>query len=236
MNSKLLVVLFCAVIVSLLVYAGLPRISRGPGPLTEKHNAVHNICISLYEHDEVHGAMPPGDRPEFRDANGRPFLSWRVHILPYVEATQLYEQFHLDEPWDSPHNKQFINKMPPIFALDDNLPAGMSDVLAPYGEDTVLGSSSPLAMSDIADDPALTIMIVEAAPSQAVIWTKPDDFAFDPANPPSLSRFGEPERDDFVVGMADTSIQRIKKSVSPATINSMFNINDGQPTDKSAFR
>ena len=39
-------------------------------------------------------------------------LSWRVLLLPYLEEKTLYEQFHLDEPWDSPNNKKLIERMP----------------------------------------------------------------------------------------------------------------------------
>ena len=37
--------------------------------------------------------------------DGKPLLSWRVQILPYHRRTRLYNQFHLDEPWDSEHNR-----------------------------------------------------------------------------------------------------------------------------------
>ena len=37
--------------------------------------------------------------------DGKPFLSWRVALLPYLEQIPLYNKFKLDEPWDSPHNK-----------------------------------------------------------------------------------------------------------------------------------
>ena len=43
-------------------------------------------------------------------------LSWRVAILPYLEQFELYERFHLDEPWDSPHNASLLKKMPSVYA------------------------------------------------------------------------------------------------------------------------
>ena len=53
------------------------------------------------------------------DAQGKPLLSWRVHVLPYLDGNgeELYQQFHLDEAWDSPHNRQLIKKMPRVFAI-----------------------------------------------------------------------------------------------------------------------
>src|SRR5262245_14014333 len=54
--------------------------------------------------------------PASCDPTGKPLLSWRVAILPYVGQEALYQQFKHDEPWDSPHNKKLIAKMPAVFA------------------------------------------------------------------------------------------------------------------------
>ncbi len=63
-----------------------------------------------------HDAMNYFPAPAISDAKGRPLLSWRVAILPYIEQDHLYRQFKLDEPWDSPHNKKLLALMPKIFA------------------------------------------------------------------------------------------------------------------------
>ena len=42
-------------------------------------------------------------------------MSWRVAILPYIDQHGLYKQFHLDEPWDSEHNKPLMAKMPAVY-------------------------------------------------------------------------------------------------------------------------
>lgn len=48
--------------------------------------------------------------------NGKALLSWRVELLPYLGEQALYNQFKRDEPWDSPHNKKLLGKMPAIYA------------------------------------------------------------------------------------------------------------------------
>ena len=55
------------------------------------------------------------------DEDGNPLLSWRVHILPYMDYGQLYDQFHLDEPWDSEHNKKLLDmaSKDPLTGLDN---------------------------------------------------------------------------------------------------------------------
>ena len=53
---------------------------------------------------------------------GSRFLSWRVALLPYLDMAAgriqhpLYDKFHLDEPWDSPHNKTLLGEIPAVYA------------------------------------------------------------------------------------------------------------------------
>ena len=60
------------------------------------------------------------------DKNGKPLLCWRVHILPYLGEEKLYKEFHLDEPWDSPHNKKLLSQMPKIYRAPGALAADTS--------------------------------------------------------------------------------------------------------------
>lgn len=46
------------------------------------------------------------------DKDGKPLLSWRVALLPYIEEASRFGQFALDEPWDSPHNIKMLAAMP----------------------------------------------------------------------------------------------------------------------------
>src|SRR5262245_38193047 len=70
---------------------------------TQSANNVHQVVIALHDYNANYGRLPP---PVVYDANGRPLYSWRVLLLPYLEQKALYEQFKLNEPWDSPHNKK----------------------------------------------------------------------------------------------------------------------------------
>ena len=55
--------------------------------------------------------------------DGKPLLSWRVQILPFIEEQELYNKFHLDEPWDSDNNRPLIAQLPQALT-NPNLPAG----------------------------------------------------------------------------------------------------------------
>ena len=49
----------------------------------------------------------------------------------------LYKEFHLDEPWDSEHNKKLIEKMPPALASPHlgDAPAGQGNDQLPRAAD-----------------------------------------------------------------------------------------------------
>ena len=65
-------------------------------------------------------ATPPGIVAETLcggHKNGKPLLSWRVQLLPFLEYAELYNQFKLDEPWDTRKQLKLLGKMPSTFAL-----------------------------------------------------------------------------------------------------------------------
>src|SRR5262245_37493125 len=69
-------------------------------------NNLKQIGLAFHNHHDVQNALPRN----IEDRDGKPLLSWRVAILPYVEEDALYKQFKLDEPWDSDNNKKLIEK------------------------------------------------------------------------------------------------------------------------------
>ena len=91
------------------------------------------------------------------DPEGKPLLSWRVYVLPHMEQQALFNQFHLDEPWDSEHNRKLIDQMPELFADPDPEFARRSATKAarptssPVGEDLLFGSKEGLTFKEMID-------------------------------------------------------------------------------------
>jgi len=104
-----------------------------------------------------------------------------VAILPYIDQSALYKQFHLDEPWDSPHNRPLIEKMPGTY-MDLGQKAsqlnheGKTTFQVPVGPQTVFYNNEGTKFSEITDGTSKTIFVVEVEPSRAVVWTKPEDW------------------------------------------------------------
>ena len=113
-------------------------------------------------------------------------MSWRVHLLPFLEENALYEQFHLDEPWDSEHNKTLLPLIPNVY-LSPLPPAseiGHTTYLGNGSEDGLFAAPGPgevngLQFRDLIDGTSNTVMVVEVNHAFAVEWTKPDDFVAD---------------------------------------------------------
>src|SRR5262249_31226865 len=160
-----------------------------------------------------------------------PLLSWRVHVLPFVEGTGLYQQFHLDEPWDSPHNKKLIERMPDAFRSPGRVLApGKTCYLSPAGGDEKfrpIFAEKPRRMLNgapigdtfgvVADGLSNTLMIVEAAPDSSVIWTKPDDWEFDPKEP-KKGLFGM-RKGKVLACRGDASVVPIAESIPDRDLN-----------------
>src|SRR5262249_57243764 len=68
--------------------------------------------MAMHNYQDDHGQLPPA---VVYGPDGTPLYSWRVLILPYIEEQDLYKQFHLDEPWDSPHNLTLLERMPSTY-------------------------------------------------------------------------------------------------------------------------
>src|SRR5204863_3386120 len=109
------------------------------------------------------------------DKRGKPLLSWRVEILPFIEENELFKQFHLDEPWDSEHNKALIAHMPRVFQDPRRPPGDTTTFLAPVGKGLAFEGDKPLKINSFTDGTSNTIFIVQANDDRAVPWTKPDD-------------------------------------------------------------
>ena len=144
------------------------------------------LAMLNYEAANRHFPLPASRSPD-----GKPLLSWRVHILPYLEQMSLYKQFHLDEPWDGPHNRALVEKMPSVYRLSvSKSERGRTNYLLPVGNGAAFEADRPTTFKDIRDGTSDTIMVVTVDDAHAVIWTKPDDWPFDPRNPTEgLGRF-----------------------------------------------
>jgi hypothetical protein len=164
--------------------------------------------------------------------DGKPLLSWRVYLLPQLDQMDLFRQFHLDEPWDSEHNKPLIAKMPAVFKdPDSKLAGGQTRYVVPVGKDTIFDGAKEITFAEIRDGTSNTLLILEVGEDKAVIWTKPDDMDFDPQKP--LAGLGTIGPDGFAAALADGSVHTIRKNIDAEMFRWLILRNDGHPIDWS---
>jgi Protein of unknown function (DUF1559) len=188
-------------------------------------NNLKQFAIAMHNHDSANSHLPPA---AICDKNGKPLLSWRVAILPYIEQAQLYQQFNLNEPWDGPNNKRLIELMPKIYAPLDNpdvANAHKTYYRVFHGKGAGFEGNIGIAMDSLRDT-SETIMIVEAG--EPVIWTKPEELEYDDSKPlPPLGGM-LPNNDYYRALMFDGSVRNFKRDESEATLRAAIRRRGGK--------
>ena len=187
-------------------------------------NNLKQLGLAWHDYHGTNLAFPPAEPRYYEPANTkRSGLSWRVHLLPYVEGWALYNQFHLNEPWNSPHNKALISKMPAVYRpADAKLTAqGKTRFVAPVGDQLIMTKRPQrIRIIDITDGVSNTIMLVEADDKHAVVWTKPDDLDVDLGKP--LAGLAIRPPGGFLVVMVGGPVRFLKKGIKPSTLAALF--------------
>ena len=166
------------VMVALLLPA--VQAAREAGRRNQAMNQLKQIGLAMHNYADVNKRFPAR---AILDKDGKPLLSWRVAILPYLEQKALYDQFHLDEPWDSEHNRKLVNQMPAIYANAHHASADSTIYLAINSPEAVFGGREGKSFREIIDGTSNTLLVVEADPERAVVWTRPDDLKYEARQP-----------------------------------------------------
>ncbi len=184
--------------------------------------------VSMLTYHDRYNTFPA---PAIRNRQGKPLLSWRVALLPYLNEQALYNEFHLDEPWDSPHNKALLPRMPRVYRSPHKSEGATT---TPYQVFVGRRGSQPrpvfvqddrsasLSMITNNDGTRDTLLAVEAA--DEIPWTKPDDLPYAPNRP--LPRLGGITSRGFNALFADGSVRYVKKETSEQVLRNLITYND----------
>ena len=232
----------------LLVLAGMlmPAINSAEGVHGHETcvNNLYQIALALQEYHHANGCFPP---VYTSDKHGKPMLSWRVLILPYMDCEQVYAMYNLTEPWDGPTNKKasalhlrgFACPSDPITNASD---ASQTNYVAVVGPNAAWWKDRPRKLADFGGEAAHTIMIVEVADS-GISWAEPRDLPLEAIGaadarslpPPMLSKHGQDDGFLFTydysplvyVAMADGSVRCLPMGdLSPEAQRKILQIGD----------
>jgi prepilin-type processing-associated H-X9-DG protein len=194
---------------------------------TQCMNNLKQIGLALHNYHDIYKCLPPA---YIADESGKPMHSWRVLILPFLDAMPLYNQYDFSEPWDGPNNSRLLPQMPPVFACPSHPNTGSytTNYVGAFGENCVFHGAEPARLLEIVDGTSNTIMVGEAAHAN-IPWIKPEDV--DVTVHPSLG-----DRDGFSSDhtggvnflMCDGSVHFVSLSINPNTLKALFTRNGGE--------
>jgi hypothetical protein len=219
------------------------------GRLREEVRSLHcdsnlaQLALALDNYESAYGSLPPA---AITDARGKPLLSWRVALLPFIEQESLYKKIKLDEAWDGPNNRRFNVERPSHFACPshpDDAGLGFTSYVVVVGPRTLFpGGGKAKRRADIRDDPASTLMVVETT-TLAINWMEPRDLEWDQMSfrlndhsRPSISSDHHsgsyPGPHVIAAGVKaypdNQVVAALVDSMNPATIRALLMIDDGE--------
>jgi len=193
----------------------------------QSQNNLKQIALAIHNFHDANGYMPH----DITDKDGKPILSWRVAILPYIEQDNLYKRFKLDEPWDSENNKPLSDLAIKVFMSPQAAPRPEPFNLTYYqglvGPDTAFEPGKVLKLpASFPDGTSNTILVVEAG--EPTPWAKPGGIPYDPKKPlPKLALPGV--ADTINVALVDGSVRMLNiKKISEKTLRHAIERSDGQ--------
>jgi hypothetical protein len=206
-------------LLAILLGLASPLLAHGANNRGHLRLNLHQIALGIWNYYGVYKTFPT----DIVDERGKPLLSWRVRLLPFIEMDNLYKQFKLNEPWDSAHNRELVSLIPSAYTTPYDLEdwrTGKTVVVVARGPNTFFGAGQSRKQEDIQNPLAIMLVGAEHAP----IWTKPEDLPYDPADPTK----GLGIRDEalrFVV-LANRKICTIPDGTDPDLLRALFSIEE----------
>jgi len=202
--------------------------ARSAARRSSSQNNMKQIALAIHNYHDTFRAMPA----DIVDKDDKPILSWRVAILPFIEHDNLYNQFNMNEPWDSEHNIKLSQQVLEVYRHPgDSKPSNRTCYLRPTGPGCGNEPLKWLRFRDFTDGTSNTILVVEVDEAHTVPWAKPVDLPFDPAKPDAGIGIGKRIEGGFQAAFTDASVQIIPASVDKETLKNLMLRNDGKRVD-----
>ncbi len=225
------------------VSAILPRLiegarsARAGARAAQGINNLKQIGLAFHNYVSVHNHFPPA---VVIGPDGKTPHSWRIEILPFLEQQALYNEYQMNEPWDSEKNLKVLAKMPAVYRSPDaTLGTTPMDQFSSYfvltGPDTIFSDNKGCELQSITDGNSNTILAVETP--RRIPWTKPEDIAVGEINPldpkGSLPKIAGFQGDEFHTLFADGSVHTIKPTIKPLVLMALITRAKGEVVDSN---
>ena len=190
-------------------------------------NNLRQIGLAIQNYESAMGHLPQ----DLADSDGKVLHSWRVQLLPYLEANDLYEKIDRSRAWDDPVNKKHWDKMPDVFKVAGReAEAGHTYLQAVrtvnwVGMDDVwMVDNKKVTTAEITDGTSNTAAVIET--EAAANWMKPGEILFDQKK---LPKVGNPKTGRANVVMMDGSTRTFdRKKLTGEKLKAILTANGGE--------
>lgn len=213
-------------------------------------NNLEQIAIAFHNFHDTYRGFPAAVT---LGPDGKPWHSWRVLILPFLEQHPLYAQYSFEEPWDGPNNSKLHDKMPDVYRMPgdkslfthyvvatsrDAPPlVDVATIFSAIGVPSEEGAkfSTGGGLRNVIDGTSNTILVGTVDIDKRIPWMKPQDLELgrDFEKLGDEGGFATPymsDDGDFgLFAIADGSVTSIHKSVPDDDFRNLLIMNDGNP-------
>jgi Protein of unknown function (DUF1559) len=216
-----------SVVVATMV-EGVQKVRQSASRMQSVNN-LKQLALAMHNYLSTYNHFPP---QAIYSKDGKPLLSWRVLILPYIEQDALFKDFKLDEAWDGPHNKKLLAQMPQVFANPDlNTKEPVTVYQGFVGPGAFFEGKKGFTIAEFTDGTSNTLILAEAA--TPVPWTKPEDLPYDPNNP--LPKVGGHRSDGFAAAFCDGSVRILRPNIKESVLRALITRNGGETLNANDF-
>ncbi len=202
--------------------------------------------MALHNFHDAHGCFPPA---VVKGPDSKPWHSWRVLILPYLDQMPLYDQYDFSQPWASDKNRKVLDQMPAVYR--DPVHGDRAGHFTHFAAITGPGTAFPsegVAMKDgrpeyrgpgvrrireVRDGTSLTIFAGSVSPERKMPWTKPEDVMF--AAPfkklGHADSFAAPHDSAGVFLFGDGRVRTISDQVSANMVSALLTVDGREIVD-----
>jgi hypothetical protein len=230
--------------------------ARAAARRTQSMNNLKVLALAFHNYHDAYACFPPA---AVIGPDGKAWHSWRVLLLPFLEANELYDHYDFAQPWDSAKNRAVSEKMPAVFR--DPAREGPADRFTDYAAITgkaalfqpgivtmksaddfpaCLSAGKKVSFASVTDGTSNTIAFATVDPARNIPWTKPEDIVLDDAFPGIGKPAGvgaihptEGGHHAALVAFADGSVQTLSDTVDTETLRKLLTRAGGEVVDRS---
>jgi len=150
-------------------------------------NSLKQLALAMIQYHDEHRRFPSTLPTE----DGKTTPNWRVELLLYLEHSNLFEMYDVDEPWNGPKNRGLSTRMPWCFECknDDGKlridAGGQTNYLAIAADPKCWPANNDASA-------ACPLILFVEVPNKSVPWLSPDHTSLNEflalTQPPSFAR------------------------------------------------